>query len=164
MGDLTYWREVAVRNPSLVVRLEELTEHQVKPIAIGGVGEGRVEISHVLEFWMPWVVNGQDSRLVIGLGDKMPVTLLIGLPFIIAAQCTLDLGNLKCHSLVFNDTWKLTLKVPHKKTLRVLDAVSNSTGKRVSFPALEAITPSPKRTKATDAASVFDTDATKHQE
>ena len=157
MGDLIYWREVAARNPQLVLRLEELHTHLIKPIAIGGVGEGKVEVTHVLELWMPWIVNGVESRLVIGLGEKMPVTLLIGLPFIVAAQCTLDLGNLKCHSHVFNDTWKLTLKVPHKKTLRSLDAASVSTGKRVSFPALAPITPSPKRNRLDDAASVFDT-------
>ena len=157
MGDLTYWKEVANRNPQLIAQFEELTVHQVKPISIGGVGQGKVEITHVMGIWLPWIVNNRDSKLVIGLGENMPVTLLIGLPFIIASQCTIDVGNLKCHSTVFNDSWKLTLKMPHKKTLRSLDAASASTGKRVSFPALtNPVTPSPKRSKYAGAESIVD--------
>jgi hypothetical protein len=157
MGDLMYWKEVTNRNPQLIAQFEELTVHQVKPIAIGGVGQGKVEITHVMGIWLPWIVNNSDSKLVIGLGENMPVTLLIGLPFIIASQCSIDVGNLKCHSTVFNDSWKLTLKMSHKKTLRSLDAASVSTGKHVSFPALtNPITPSPKRSKYAVAKSIVD--------
>jgi hypothetical protein len=73
--------------------------------------------------WLPWLVGDKDSKLVMGLGENMPVTLLIGLPFQIATQCVMDIGQLKCHSVVFDITWKLTLKVPHKKTVRSLDAL-----------------------------------------
>ena len=72
----------------------------------------------------------------------MPVTLLIGLPFQIATQCVMDIGQLKCHSVVFNATWKLTLKVPHKKTVRVLDAAVASPNKRMAL--TTSVTPSKK--------------------
>ena len=98
MGDLVHWKEVAERNPKLISHFKELTTHQVKPISVGGVGQGKVEITHVMGLWLPWIIRNNDSKLVIGLGDNMPLTLLIGLPFQISAQCALDIGNLKCHS------------------------------------------------------------------
>lgn len=67
----------------------------------------------------------------------MPVTLLIGLPFQIAAQCVVDIGNLKCTSNVFGATWNLTLKMPHKKSVRVLDQASSTGLKRLALPTQE---------------------------
>jgi hypothetical protein len=133
MGDLVYWREVATRCPGLIAQFEELSDHQEKPISIGGVGAGKVEITHMMGIWLPWLVGNKESKLVIGLGENMPVTLLIGLPFQIATQCVMDIGQLKCHSVVFDSTWKLTLKVPHKKTIRSLDALVSSPGKRMAL-------------------------------
>jgi hypothetical protein len=133
MGDLVYWREVASRCPNLIAQFEELSDHQEKPISIGGVGAGKVEITHIMGMWLPWLVGDKESKLVICLGENMPVTLLIGLPFQIATQCVMDIGQLKCHLVVFNSTWKLTLKVPHKKTIRSLDASVSSPGKRMAL-------------------------------
>ena len=100
--------------------------------------------------WLPWVVSGQDSKLLIGLGDNMPVTLLIGLPFQINAQVTIDVANEKCYSAVFGTTWKMTMKPPHKKTLRTLDSImsSGTAAKRLSLlgPS-RPISPSPKKQK-----------------
>ncbi len=70
----------------------------------------------------------------------MPMTLLIGLPFQVAAQCLIDIGNLKCHSVTFNATWKLTLKTPQKKDIRTLDAIMAG-GKRHAFHS--KVSPSP---------------------
>jgi hypothetical protein len=133
MGEMFYWQEVASRCPHLIAQFEELSEHQEKPISIGGVGAGKVEITHIMGIWLLWLVGNKESKLVIGLGENMPVTLLIGLPFQIATQCVMDIGQLKCHSVVFNSTWKLILKVPHKKTIRSLDATVSSPGKRMAL-------------------------------
>jgi hypothetical protein len=40
---------------------------------------------------------------------------------------------IKCHSVVFDTTWKLTLKVPHKKTICSLDATVDSPAKRMAL-------------------------------
>ena len=48
MGELAYWREVAIRVPSLIAHFDELEQHQEKPISIGGVGAGKVMITHVM--------------------------------------------------------------------------------------------------------------------
>ena len=135
--------------PAIVAHFDELEEHQEKPISIGGVGAGKVMITHVLGLWLPWMLGRDETKLVIGLGDHMPVNLLIGLPCQVTTQCVIDIGNLKCHLNVFNATWKITLKVPHKKHVHGLDAVM-SAGKRSAFPALQhelvpAVSPSPNK-------------------
>ena len=76
--------------------------------------------------WLPWVVDTSETKIVIGLGENMPVNLLVRLPFLIAMQCNINIGNLTCFSAVFNMTWKLTLKVPHKKDVHTLDAIMSS--------------------------------------
>jgi hypothetical protein len=147
MGDISYWSEVAKRMPHLIAHYEELTQHQEKPISIGGVGAGKVMITHVMGVWLPWAIGKDDTKLVIGLGENMPMTLLIGLPFQVAAQCVIDIGNLTCHSATFNTTWKLTLKRPQRKDIRCLDAVMSS-GKRQAFPTVASVvTPEPKKVK-----------------
>ena len=86
------------------------------------------------------MIGNEETKLVIGLGENMPRTLLIGLPFQVSAQCLIDIGNLKCHSVTFNATWKLTLKMPHRKDIRTLDAAMAS-GKRQAFHS--QVSPSP---------------------
>jgi hypothetical protein len=153
MGDLAYWKEVAVRAPALIAHFQELSTYQEKPISIGGVGAGKVEITHIMGLWLPWQVGTRESKLVIGLGENMPVTLLIGLPFQIAAQCVVDIGNQTCTSNVFGTTWKLTLKMPHKKSVRVLDQASSTGLKRLALPTQE-IPESSIKMNATEQAMV----------
>ena len=52
MGCLFYWDEVAKRVPSIVAHYDELKEHQEKPITSGGVGAGKVMISHVMGIYL----------------------------------------------------------------------------------------------------------------
>ena len=140
MGDIKYWTEVLKRRPEIISHYEELSQHQEKPISIGGVGAGKVLITHVMGVWLPWMIGNEETKLVIGLGENMPMTLLIGLPFQVSAQCLIDIGNLKCHSVTFNATWKLTLKTPQRKDSRTLDGAMAS-GKHQAFHA--QISPSP---------------------
>jgi hypothetical protein len=146
MGDIHYWREVAARQPHLIAHFDELSEHQEKPISIGGVGAGKVMITHVMGLWLPWSIGVDDTKLVIGLGDNMPMTLLIGLPFLIASQSVIDMGNLTCHSNTFNATWKMDLKRPQRKDIRTLDAIMSS-GKRHTFSTAGPISVSPSPAK-----------------
>ena len=142
MGDIHYWSEVSKRFPTLIAHYDELALHQEKPISIGGVGAGQVTITHVMGIWLPWMIGREETKLVIGLGDNMPMTLLIGLPFQQAAGCTIDVGNAVCHSSTFNASWKITYKRPSKKDVRALDAVIAS-GKRLTFPTTALVSPSP---------------------
>ena len=148
MGDIEYWTEVSKRKPELISHFEELSSHQEKPISIGGVGAGKVQITHVMGLWLPWMVGTQETKLVIGLGTNMPMTLLIGLPFQIGTQCSIDIGNLKCYSATFNTTWKLVMKRPIRKDIRMLDAAMSSQKRHVfnSNPSSE-VSPSPKKKK-----------------
>ena len=143
MGDLVYWKEVGSRYPDLLANFHELAEHRIEPITIGGIGAGRVEITHVMELWLPWLLNGRPTKLVIGLGQDMPLTLLIGLPFFIASKVVMDLDNQTCFSKVFNVTWKLRLKVPVKKTVRTMDNAESSANRLILSTAV--VSPSPRK-------------------
>ena len=96
------------------------------PITIGRVGAGKVMITHVIGIWLPWTIGRDETKLIVGLGGNMSRTLLIRLPFQIAARCKIDIGNLTCHSVTFNATWKMTLKKPLKKDTRMPDTVVSS--------------------------------------
>jgi hypothetical protein len=126
MADEAYFLALAAKYPELIQNVQRLEDYQERNIVIGGVGQGKVEITTIMSIHLPWQVNGQETRLVIGLAKNMPVTLLIGLPFFIAAQCTLDIANQRCVSNVFNTTWPLTFKIPFKKTVRELDQAAGS--------------------------------------
>ena len=98
---------------------------------------------------MPWMIGKDETKLVIGLGENMPMTLLIGLPFQVASQCVIDVGNLKCHSNLFNSTWKLTLKRPMRKDVRMLDAAMAASKKCALTTKAQSdsmiVSPSPKK-------------------
>ena len=151
MGDLAYWKVVAERFPDIQANFHVLEEHSIRPISIGGIGAGRVEITHLMEIWLPWVIGGNQAKCVIGLGDNMPLTLLLGLPFIQASKCNVDVDNLMVHSRVFNADWKLTMKIPHKKTIRALDVAESSPGRTVLFANKNSVSPTPTK-KATKKA------------
>jgi hypothetical protein len=135
MGEEAYFLAFAEQFPHLIHSIQKLADFQESDINIGGVGQGKVVITMIISIHLPYVVNGQRTRLVIGLGKNMPVTLLIGLPFFIASQCTLDIANQRCISNVFNTTWPLTFKIPFKKTVRELDQVAASGVGRLSLAA-----------------------------
>ena len=145
MGDLAYWKVVAERFPDIQANFHVLEEHSIRPISIGGIGAGRVEITHLMEIWLPWVIGGIQAKCVIGLGDNMPLTLLLGLPFIQASKCNVDVDNLMVHSRVFNADWKLTMKIPHKKTIRALDVAESSPGRTILFANQNAVSPTPTK-------------------
>ena len=77
---------------------------------------------------------------MVGLGENMPMTLLIGLPFQQLAHCVIDIGNKVCHSSVFNTSWKLMFKRPSKRDIRMLDA-SSAAGHHNAFPAAAKLAP-----------------------
>ena len=132
MGECDYWCLVSLKLSYLFARFEELATYQERPIPIGGVGDGRILITHICELWMPWTIDGEATKLVIGLGKNMPMTLLVGLPFFIATQTVIDIGSLSMHSKTLDQTWKLTLKRPQRKDARTLDAILSS-GKRFAL-------------------------------
>ena len=136
MGELAYWRRVTQEFPTIVAAFEELATHEEQPITIGGVGAGTVKITHILKLHLPWKLGKDNTELVIGLGDHMPMTLLFGLPFLVAAQCVMDIGNLTCYSRTFDATWKLKLKRPSVKDARSLDAIVSAG--RKAFPSMDS--------------------------
>jgi hypothetical protein len=147
MGDLLYWKGVAERFPEFVANFYVLEDRRAEPISIGGIGSGKVFITHIIELWLPWMVNGEPCKFVAGLGENMPLTMLIGLPFQVSAKCVIDIDNLTCHLKVSGADWKLSMKIPHKKTLRSLDIVE-SAGKHMALPAA-SVTPSPAKKQKT---------------
>ena len=131
MGDRIYWEAAAERYPELLVDYVKLEEEQMANIRIGGVGAGSVEITHLMTFKLPWIVDNKTTKITIGLGDAMPVTFIIGLPFMMATKMVTDFDNFKCYSPVLNHTFKMNMVVPHKKTIMSLDV--GAPGKRLAL-------------------------------
>ena len=48
--------------------------------------------------WLPWQIGRDETKLVVGLGENMPMSLLIGLPFQVAAQCVIDSNVIQIRS------------------------------------------------------------------
>ena len=147
MGDIlvVYWDEVTKRHPETVHQYEKLEDHRIEPIKIGGVGAGCVVITHIVCFRMPWTVEGKPTFLTIGLGDAMPLTLIIGFPFHTATDLVVDHGNNRCYSPKLGQHWVTTVKAPCKKTLRSLGSTANSPGKRHALTTLPALEDHPNK-------------------
>ena len=133
LGHYPYFAKVASMHPDIVAATYELRERHMEPIRIGGIG-GRIEITHVMEMWMPYIMKGHATKISIGLSEDLPITCIIGLPFIIATKVVLDADAQTAYSKLFNCTWPTSMKPPHLKPLETLDHPING---RLSFPGFE---------------------------
>jgi hypothetical protein len=54
-------------------------------IEIGGIG-GKIHIHHFVEFWMPYKVENNQTRIVFGLAEDLPISVIFGLLFYIGPK------------------------------------------------------------------------------
>jgi hypothetical protein len=155
MGCYDYWMWVFEKHPEILKEVVELKEHRIENIRIGGVGDGRVEISHIAYVYIPYQSGGMNSTIAIGLGRRMPVTLLIGLTFIVGTKTVFDPDTLKCYSKVFDTNWKVVMKKPHLKNKWSLDNATMGTNPTVLNTSNSAgmVTPSPNRKNSGNSVS-----------
>jgi hypothetical protein len=93
LGHLPYFMELAKSYPDLVVDTHELQQYLLENINISGVGQGAVIVTHIMEIHMPFVINGTQTKINIGLAENEPITLLYGLPFQTSAKMDPDIGK-----------------------------------------------------------------------
>jgi hypothetical protein len=64
---------------------------------------------------MPFVINGFQTKINIGLADNNPITLLYVLPFQTNTKMNINLGSMMVSSPVFDATFHTVMKTPHPK-------------------------------------------------
>jgi hypothetical protein len=113
LGHLPYFMELAKSYPDLVVDIHELQQYRLENINISGVGQGTIIIvTHIMEMHMPFVINGTQTKINIGLAENSPITLLYGLPFQTAAKMDIKFGPMTVFSPVFDATFRMIMKPP----------------------------------------------------
>jgi hypothetical protein len=72
-------------------------------------------IEKIMYIYMPYRHQGQWATIAVGLSDQLPITMIIGLPFILATKSEMDHDEEVVHAKLFKAKWKLTLKTPFCK-------------------------------------------------
>jgi hypothetical protein len=72
---------------------------QRSDIRIGGIGGGII-VTHLLELYMSYTINGQHTKIIFGLTENLPITAIIGLPFFVQAEGVIDLAEQRIVSQV----------------------------------------------------------------
>jgi hypothetical protein len=101
---------------------------------ISGVGQGAVIVTHIMEIHLPFVINGTQTKINIGLAENVPITLLYGLPFQTLAKMDIKFGTMTVFSPVFDATFRMAMKTPHCKHPDSVCYVQN--GKTLSLPTI----------------------------
>jgi hypothetical protein len=120
LGWTPYFLKLADKHPQLVASIHKLEDKQMETIKIGGIG-GRIEVTHILEMWMPYVHNGKPTKINIGLSTGLPITCIFGLPFQIGTKSVIDLDVQRVDSKTLGCSWRLVMKPPHRRPLESLD-------------------------------------------
>ena len=102
--------------PKSVAKFQDLTETG-QQIRIGGVeaDAGGVVITHVITYWLPFLVRGERAQLSFGLSDAVAATALLGCGFIRSTRCNLNFED-EDHPTVYvgalGKTLRLTMEEP----------------------------------------------------
>ena len=120
LGWTPYFLKLADKHPQLIASIHKLEDKRMETIKIGGIG-GRIEVTHILEMWMPYVHNGKPTKINIGLSTGLPITCIIGLPFHIGTKSVIDLDMQRVDSKTLGCSWRLVMKPPHRRPLETLD-------------------------------------------
>ena len=113
MGWLPYHQKIYQQFPQLVKSFIDLQDQKYEQISIGGVA-GAVKISHMISYHLPFVHQGEQASLTIGLTADLPINTLIGLSFQVKAAMTLDLQRMTLHSKIFNETFPVEMIRPER--------------------------------------------------
>jgi hypothetical protein len=130
IGHKPYFMKIMENYPDLIASHQVLNKTWNETISIGGIG-GKIEITDVMNIWMPHKYQGECSRLVIGLSDDMPITCIVGITFITSAKCVHDVDSNTVVSKTLDCKWKVTMKPPILKSLDALQYPNHA--RNISF-------------------------------
>jgi hypothetical protein len=122
MGYEPYFLEIQRQCPQLVKEIVVLDKIKHKKINIGGVG-GLIQIERIMYLYMPYTWSGEWAMIAVGLSQKLPITMIIGLPFIMNTKSIMDYDNECVYARVFQAKWKVALKTPFRKPPSAVKAI-----------------------------------------
>ena len=123
LGHYPYHAMLKELYPTAVAKFQDLTETG-QTIRIGGVeaNAGGVVITHVITYWLPFLVRGERAQLSFGLSESVAATALLGCGFIRNTRCSLnfeDQDNPVVYIGAINKTMRLTLEEPTLRPIPV---------------------------------------------
>jgi hypothetical protein len=120
MGHRPYFLLLKEKHPQLIKNHVHLQESRYENIRIGGL-KGGIEITEMIELWLPFADAEGNSSLTLGLSEDLPITTLFSLPFQIKAKLTIDLAAPSAYSKVFRETFTVEMLKPKRTPVESLD-------------------------------------------
>eukprot|EP00957_Ditylum_brightwellii_P126693 9656648-Ditylum_brightwellii.AAC.1 len=120
VGNINYHQSIKEKHLHLIAQFTKLSDATEQwPFGIGGIGDrgekgnggGGIWITHVISYRTPFVVNGQQVFIMLGLGEVVMNTLF-SFPFMNALKATIMLESCTMVSSLLGQAFKLKLRPP----------------------------------------------------
>jgi hypothetical protein len=112
MGWRPYHKKMAKLFPSLVANVFEVEDQQYndrKEIIISGI-KGGVQITHMVEYWLPYEDRTGTATVILGLTEDLPVATLYGMPCQINTKIIINWDGQKATSKTSKTTCNIRMK------------------------------------------------------
>ena len=116
IGELAFHRRIHELYPELVVNWVDLAT-AANPLSVGGVGKhsSGLIVSHVITYRLPYMKNGKETTLSIGLSKDAACTVLLGIGFFRKTRSIMSFSNPDKPVLIvnaLNDAWAINMEKP----------------------------------------------------
>jgi len=104
---------MAEHYPQLVHKFKAVSAYNQEPIGIGGVQQGsEVQITHIINYKLPFTIQGQGCGLVFGLAEGAAATAVVSITFLtgLGALWNFDATD----PSVYLQRWNISLQVKYK--------------------------------------------------
>jgi hypothetical protein len=122
LAQCEYILALVEKHPGVLVRAHKFKEHQQGNIRIGGISGG-IEITHLVEIKMAYRNSRGGTKMVVGLADDSPISMIYGLPFLLQADASMHFSDQVLEFKALNVNWKIWYKTPTSKNKKDVDKV-----------------------------------------
>ena len=113
MGNLSYHQAIAEQFPQFVDELICLETERFETINIGGLKDG-VTLTHMIRYHIPFIDQGAQCYVTLGLTDDLPIDTLFGLGFQQKTKMKIDFATKRVESAFLQRSFKMHFKEPRR--------------------------------------------------
>ena len=112
LGSFAYHKGVFESHPHLVESFIVFEETDYDVLAVGGIAgaDYGTDVIGTITYKMPYVVQGQQASITIGLANKAICRTLVGMPFFIGAKVAYAVADGIMSSAVFGVSYPVQMK------------------------------------------------------